>query len=82
MAPDLVGAGTGRQEGNAVNLRYRIRLPKDAGGHVLSVNDWMYLTPNGSIVNRSQFRKFGIQVAELVATMRPDETRARLQDAA
>jgi hypothetical protein len=30
----------------------------------------MYLTPGGVIVNRSQFRKFGIRVAELVATMR------------
>ena len=26
---------------------------------------------NGVIINRSQFRKFGIKVAELVATMRP-----------
>lgn len=69
-APDLVGAGEGRQEGNAVLLRYRIRLPQSAGGHVLAVTDWMYLTPNGTIINRSQFRKFGIKVAELVATMR------------
>jgi hypothetical protein len=30
----------------------------------------MYLTPGGAVVNRSQFRKFGIKVAELVATMR------------
>jgi hypothetical protein len=69
-ADDVPGQGTGRQEGNAVLLRYDIRLPKDAGGHVLSVTDWMYLTPNGTIINRSQFRKFGIKVAELVATMR------------
>ena len=69
-APDLVGTGAGRQEGGSVVLRYRIRLPEDAGGHVLSVTDWMYLAPNGTIVNRSQFRKFGIKVAELVATMR------------
>lgn len=81
-ADDVEGIGQGRQMGPALQLKYRLRLPEDAGGHVLSVNDWMYLTPNGSIVNRSQFRKFGIQVAELVATMRPDETRARLQDAA
>ncbi|WP_343080691.1 DUF3833 domain-containing protein [Ostreiculturibacter nitratireducens] len=69
-APDLDGTGHGRQEGSAVMLRYRIRLPEDAGGHVLSVTDWMYLAPNGTIINRSQFRKFGIKVAELVATMR------------
>lgn len=70
-APDVVGAGTGRAEGPAVVLRYRIRLGLDAGGHVLDVTDWMYLMENGAIINRSQFRKFGIKVAELVATMRP-----------
>ncbi len=70
-APDVVGQGTGRAEGPAVQLRYRIRLDKDAGGHVLDVVDWMYLMDNGTIMNRSQFRKFGIKVAELVATMRP-----------
>ncbi|MGR3542352.1 MAG: DUF3833 family protein [Hasllibacter sp.] len=70
-ADDLVGTGTGRQEGSAVRLDYRIRLPEEAGGHVLDVTDWMYLLENGTILNRSQFRKFGLKVAELVATMRP-----------
>lgn len=70
-APDVVGAGTGQQHGSAVVLNYRIKLAKEAGGHALDVTDWMYLTSNGSIMNRSQFRKFGIKVAELVATMRP-----------
>lgn len=69
-ADDLVGQGSGMQRGSAVKLNYNIRLPKEAGGHVLGVTDWMYLAPNGTIVNRSQFRKFGIKVAELVATMR------------
>lgn len=69
-ADDLVGHGTGRQEGSATHLRYRIRLPERAGGWTLDVTDWMYLTENGTVMNRSQFRKFGIKVAELVATMR------------
>ncbi|WP_300032524.1 DUF3833 domain-containing protein [uncultured Roseobacter sp.] len=73
-APDVVGEGRGRQSGSTVVLRYNIRLPDASGGHVLSTVDWMYLTPNGTIMNRSQFRKFGIKVAELVATMRPRET--------
>ncbi len=70
-APDVVGTGTGRAEGSGVMLRYRIRLTPEAGGHTLDVVDWMYLMDNGTIMNRSQFRKFGIKVAELVATMRP-----------
>ncbi|MEX1235766.1 MAG: DUF3833 domain-containing protein [Roseovarius sp.] len=69
-ADDLVGAGRGQFSGASLMLRYRIRLPAEAGGHVLSVTDWMYLTPGGTIVNRSQFRKYGIKVAELVATMK------------
>lgn len=71
QADDVVGTGIGWQQGPSVLLRYRLRLPPDAGGHVLDTIDWMYLAPNGSIVNRSQFRKFGIKVAELVASIRP-----------
>jgi len=72
-APDVVGDGAGKQSGSTVLLRYKIKLPEASGGHVLDTVDWMYLTPNGTIMNRSQFRKFGIKVAELVATMRPRE---------
>ena len=74
-APDVVGVGRGQQVGPGVQLRYRIRLPAESGGHVLDATDWMYLVENGTIVNRSQFRKFGIKVAELVATMRPRDDR-------
>lgn len=69
-APDVIGTGVGRVAGSAVEMRYRIRLSPEAGGHVLDVVDWMYLMENGTVMNRSQFRKFGIKVAELVATMR------------
>lgn len=72
-ADDVIGAGTGVQKGSAVQLNYRIKLDDEAGGHVLDTTDWMYLTPNGTIMNRSQFRKYGIKVAELVATMRPKQ---------
>ncbi|MDW3224119.1 MAG: DUF3833 family protein [Paracoccaceae bacterium] len=73
MADDVVGQGTGCQTGSTVQLKYRIKLPEASGGHVLDTVDWMYLTPNGTIINRSQFRKFGFKVAELVATMRPKD---------
>jgi hypothetical protein len=72
-ADDVVGVGSGTQSGSAVVLNYRIRLPAESGGHVLDTTDWMYLMENGAIMNRSQFRKFGVTVAELVATMRPKD---------
>ncbi len=74
-ADDVDGIATGQISGPTVQMHYRYRLPADAGGHVLSVTDWMYLAPNGSILNRSQFVKAGITVAELVATIRPKAAR-------
>ncbi len=69
-APDVIGEGRGMAKGHALQLLYKIKLSDEAGGHVLDAVDWMYLVENGTIMNRSQFRKFGIKVAELVATMR------------
>lgn len=73
-ADDIVGRGRGTIFGPIVQLKYRIILPEDAGGHRLDVIDWMYVLDNGTIINRSQFRKFGLLVAELFATIRKDQT--------
>ncbi|MFC2967599.1 DUF3833 family protein [Acidimangrovimonas pyrenivorans] len=72
-APDILGDGRGVIRGATLHLRYRLRLPKEAGGHVLDVTDWLYLMPNGTVMNRSQMRRFGVTLAELVATMRPGD---------
>ena len=79
-APDVIGEGQGMAKGHSLQLLYKIQLPEDAGGHVLDAVDWMYLVENGTIMNRSQFHKFGIKVAELVATMR--KTDDAMRDAA
>ena len=70
-AADIEGTAEMEQMGNALRMRYRLRLPEDAGGHVLDVTDWIYLMPDGTMLNRSQMRKFGVKVAELFAVMRP-----------
>ena len=80
-ASDVVGVGNGVMAGDAVQLKYKFKLPEGSGGHVLDTVDWMYLAPNGTVMNRSQFRKFGIKVAELVAVIRPAEP-VQLKDAA
>lgn len=72
-AADVIGTGGGRLCGNTLGLRYTIKLPVESGGHVLDAVDWMYLQPDGTILNRSQFRKFGLKVAELFCIIRPEE---------
>ena len=69
-ADDVVGEARGVVSGSTVMLNYRITLPEHAGGHTLGATDWMYLTENGVVLNRSEMRKFGIKVAELIATLR------------
>ncbi|KEP68900.1 hypothetical protein DL1_07955 [Thioclava dalianensis] len=68
-ADDIEGTARMEQRGNALEMHYRLRLPEDAGGHVLDVTDWIYQMPDGTLLNRSQMRKFGIKVAELFAVM-------------
>ncbi|AHD02091.1 DUF3833 family protein [Leisingera methylohalidivorans] len=70
-AEDLAGEAQGVVSGSTVRLSYEIILPDSAGGHVLKATDWMYLTANGVIMNKSEMRKFGLKVAELAATIRP-----------
>ncbi len=70
-ADDVVGAAEGIVSGATVTLRYRLRLPPDAGGWEVDVTDWLYLGEDGAIQNRAQFRRFGILVGELVGSIRP-----------
>ena len=73
-ADDIIGEGKGVQVGSTVRLTYRIKLGDAGGGHELDVIDWMYLMENGAILNKSEMRKFGVKVAELVASIRPKGT--------
>lgn len=72
-APDVIGEGKGIVSGATLKLTYRLKLTEAAGGHVLDVVDWLYLTDSGVIMNKSEMRKYGIKVAELVANIRPVE---------
>ncbi len=70
-ADDIIGEAVGELSGATLRMRYRIRLPESGGGWEMDVTDWLYLAEDGVILNRSQFRRFGIKLAELVATIRP-----------
>jgi hypothetical protein len=70
-AGDIEGEATGEICGATALMRYRLRLPREAGGWLIDVTDWLYLTEDGVILNRSQFRLYGLPVGELVASMRP-----------
>lgn len=50
----------GQIGGAALRPGYRLKLPDDAGRHLLGVTDGLYLMPHGMILNRPQTYRFAI----------------------
>lgn len=69
-AHDVVGEAVGGQKGNAAMMRYSLRIPRDDGEIVVSMEDWLYLQEDGTLINRAKMRKFGLPVGELVVAFR------------
>jgi hypothetical protein len=66
-----VGEVFGRVSGNAINLRYALRLPIAGRPRRLSFDDWMYLQPDGLIIDRAAFRLWGIGLGTVTAVIAP-----------
>jgi hypothetical protein len=64
-AHDVVGTAEGIQMGNAVNMKYTLRVPYGDSTIDLSMDDWMYLMDAKTVLNRTSMNKFGIKVGEL-----------------
>jgi len=69
-AHDVEGEATGGQQGNAAIMKYRLRIPRDGKEVVVSMEDWLYLQEDGTLINRAKMRKFGFSVGELVVIFR------------
>jgi len=70
-ASDVIGTAKGTQHGNTVNMIYMLDVKRSGGGTIkLSMDDWMYLVDEKTIINRIKMKKFGLGVGELVVTMR------------
>jgi len=69
-AHDVVGEAVGGQKGNAAMMRYKLRIPRDGSEVVVSMEDWLYLQEDGTLINRTEMRKFGFKVGELVVVFR------------
>ncbi len=66
-AADVPGKATGTESGNSVQFNYPLTITRESGSTVtVSSNDWMWMMPHNTVLNRNTFSKFGIPVAELV----------------
>ncbi len=62
---DIVGVALGEQYGNALNWNYEMDLKVGDGTWRVSFDDWMFLQPNGVLVNRARVRKWGLEIGEV-----------------
>lgn len=66
-AEDVEGIGKGAQCGNAVVMSYRLKIPRGQSEIVVTMEDWLYLMDDGTLINKARMSKFGIKVGEVIA---------------
>ncbi len=63
-AGDVIGSAQGQSVGNVLNWHYQVEIPVSDTTWNISFDDWMFLQPDGVLLNRAQMSKFGFRVGE------------------
>lgn len=70
--PDVIGKALISVAGNAMNWKYTMNIKVDDSVYKINFDDWMYLMPDGQLINRNYFKKFGVTVGELTLFMQKE----------
>lgn len=70
--PDAIGPATGILSGNAYNMVYDFNLKMDGRRLKVRFDDWMFLMPDGVLLNRATMSKFGIHLATVTIAFKKD----------
>ncbi|MBB3189125.1 DUF3833 domain-containing protein [Halomonas cerina] len=62
---DVEGVVEARQVGHVFHMRYPLAVPLDGRDITFTMDDWMYLQPDGRLINRTAMQKFGVTLAEI-----------------
>ncbi len=73
---EAIGVAQGRAAGNAFNFRYDINLKMGSGRMAVHFNDWLYLQPDGMLLNRAYVTKWGIDVGSVTLAFRKVDAEA------
>jgi len=61
-AGDIIGEAKGRSFGNALNWKYDMNLSVSGSDWRVHFNDWMFLQPDGVMLNRATASKWGFEL--------------------
>ena len=68
-AHDVVGKAHGEISGNTMFLKYVLRIPYGDDTIDVTIDDRMYQTSTGILINESKMYKFGFRVGEILLVM-------------
>lgn len=77
-ADDVIGTAQGRAEGNALNWRYTLALKVGTSTWNVDFNDWMFLQPDGVLINRARVSKWGLEIGQVTLSFQRAGARAAL----
>ena len=61
----MIGEATGRAAGNALNWTYTLDLPVGGSTWRVAFDDWMFLQPDGVMINRAKISKLGLEIGSV-----------------
>lgn len=68
-ASDVVGTATGKVSGNALHWQYQLLLPVGDKTYKVDFDDWMYLITDDVMLNRSQMKKYGVELGSVTLSL-------------
>jgi len=69
-APDVIGKAIGTTSGNAFHWNYIMNLPVGDKTYKVNFEDWMFLQPDGVLLNKAKMSKFGINLGEVIISFK------------
>ena len=73
-AADVVGSAEGEVYGNALFWTYVLNLEARGSTWKVRFDDWMFLQPDGVLLNRATMSKFGFELAQVTIAFKPVES--------
>ena len=72
-AGDVIGIAKGTVAGNSLHWRYPVMLTIGEREWQVTFDDWMYLQPDGMMINRATVSKLGIELGTVTLVFQRDQ---------
>jgi hypothetical protein len=65
-ADDVIGTAKGQTQGNSLHWEYFLNLKVGDSSYKVHFDDWMFLQPDGVMINKARLSKWGIDIGYVI----------------